>query len=53
MDRGENFGHGTNDIQGVVVYHLWVALKRVCCTFIFNATFLEAHLLPFILLRCF
>jgi hypothetical protein len=50
MDGGKTFGHGVHDIQGVVVSHLWVPLQRVCCTFVFNATFFQAHLLPFILL---
>jgi hypothetical protein len=53
MDEGKNFGHGVHGIQGVVVSHLWVPLERVCCTFVFNETFFQAHLLPFILLGCF
>jgi hypothetical protein len=29
MDEGKTFGNGVHDIQGVVVSHLWVPLKRV------------------------
>jgi hypothetical protein len=49
MDGGKNFWHGVHDIQGIVVSHLWVPLYRVCCTFVFNATFFQAHLFPFFL----
>jgi hypothetical protein len=53
MNGGNTLGHGVHDIQGIVVSHLWVPLYTVCCPFIFNATFFQAYLLPFIILRCF
>jgi hypothetical protein len=43
VDGGKNFRHGVHDIQGFVLSHLWVPLQRVCCTFVFNVTFFQAH----------
>jgi len=44
VDGGKTFGHDVHDIQGFILSHLWVPLLRVCCTFIFNASFFQAHL---------
>jgi hypothetical protein len=43
VDGGKALGHGVHDIQGFVLSHLCVPLYRVCCTFVFNAIFFQAH----------
>jgi hypothetical protein len=53
MDKGNTFGHAVHEIKRVVMSHLWVSLQRVCCTFVSNAAFFQAHLFPLIHLGCF
>jgi hypothetical protein len=50
VDGGKNIRHRVHDIQGFILSHLWVPLQRMCCSFVFNATFFQAHLLSLIFL---
>jgi hypothetical protein len=42
-----------HDIQGVVVYHSWVPLQRVCGTFVFNENFPRPSFFHSLFLSCF